>query len=338
MTDLDAWSGSVPAERAEWLSALQDWSDAPPAAFPSYLELLAPAGAELVLLHRRTASRTTVMPLALRRIPDGDGLLDAVGPYGYGSAFSTTGGADPAFWAAAAEWARDRGLVSVVARLPVAGSVHVEWPFDRHEVGHNVVRSVVGWDDYWQDVDRKVRKNVRRATTAELHVEQVPARDGLDDFMRLYLGTMSRREASDSFRLDHDSVGLLLEELGPRATLFFAAQGGRRVSTEIVLREAGTLYSFLGGTDEADFELRPNDLLKCEIVRWAHDEGLQQFVLGGGIGGAEDGIFRYKRAFAPSGVVPFAIGEWVLDRAAYDDLVARVGGAPSTGWPRYRAR
>ena len=335
MTSIDAWTASDPDERQRWLSVLQDWTGSPPAAFPSYLELFAPDG-EVVLMHRRDGARTTVMPLVLRRIPGEADAWDAVGPYGYGAAFSNQGDPDPAFWEAVGEWALGRGLVSIVVRLPVTSDTHVDWPFDRHDVGLNVVRDVVAWDDFWDDVDRKVRKNYRRATTAGLTVERVRPEDGIDDFLTLYLGTMERRDAVGSFHLDETRLSQLVDDLGPRADLFFTVEVGRRISTELVLREGSTAYSFLGRTDDSRFEMRPNDLLKCEIVRWAVDEGLARYVLGGGVGGSGDGIFRYKRAFAPTGVVPFAIGEWVVDRSAYERLAARANGTKASGWPRYR--
>ena len=75
---------------------------------------------------------------------------------------------------------------------------------------------------------------------------------------------------------------------------------GRVVSTELVFVAAEHVYSFLGGTLTEALELRANDLLKHEIIRWARDAGRKTFVLGGGYGAA-DGIFRYKLSFAPKG-------------------------------------
>ena len=70
----------------------------------------------------------------------------------------------------------------------------------------------------------------------------------------------------------------------------------------------------------AAFDLRPNDLLKHEIIRWARDSGRSHFVLGGGVT-PDDGILRYKRGFAPTGIVPFTVGEWIHDLVAFESLV-----------------
>ena len=89
-------------------------------------------------------------------------------------------------------------------------------------------------------------------------------------------------------------------------------------------------YSFLGGTASDAFELRPNDLLKWELILWLKSAGKRRFVLGGGYG-ADDGIFRYKRSFAPHGLVPFFVGRRVLEPELYRDLT-------ESAWRRARVR
>ena len=73
-------------------------------------------------------------------------------------------------------------------------------------------------------------------------------------------------------------------------------------------------------------------------------------MLGGGYG-ADDGIFRYKRSFAPHGLVPFFVGRRVLAagavpgahasgpaRAAIPTSFPRIGQDPSNGAPRDSVR
>ena len=87
--------------------------------------------------------------------------------------------------------------------------------------------------------------------------------------------------------------------------------------------------------------MRPNDFLKYEIIKWAKEKGLKNFVLGGGYG-ADDGIFQYKTCLAPKGVVDFYIGRTVFDQEKYQQLVdfrANENPACRTSgyFPRYRA-
>ena len=87
------------------------------------------------------------------------------------------------------------------------------------------------------------------------------------------------------------------------------------------------------------FHLRPNDLLKYEIILWAKSCGKQYFVLGGGAQPG-DGMYRYKLSFAPCGSVPFYTGRRIINQALYERLVANKGlslgqGAESRSEPRF---
>ena len=277
------------------------------------------------------------MPLAIRRIPGGDaGEWDAVGPYGYGAAFFEGGRADSQFWQAAKEWAISQGIVSVVVRLPVAGTLHAPWPFERHDAGVNVVREVVDWENFWGDVEHKVRKNYKKAVSAGLTFEMLPSAAGIDDFMRLYELTMVRRGVDISSKRTFEAIRGLAEEIPRHSRIAFSTLGKRRISAELLLIEDTTLYSFLGGTDLDFASSRPNDFLKCEIVRWAHIQGLEHYVLGGGLAASQDGIFRYKRSLAPTGVVPFQLGQWIIDSVKYASLVQASGNAAREHLPSYR--
>ena len=105
---------------------------------------------------------------------------------------------------------------------------------------------------------------------------------------------------------------------------------------------ANHLYSFLGGTLAEAFAERPNDLLKHEIILWGRQAGKRAFVLGGGFA-PDDGIYRYKKSFAPNGSAPFCVGRRIHNAAAYTRLIEsrrrwQSGWAPRNGYfPEYRA-
>jgi Acetyltransferase (GNAT) domain len=108
------------------------------------------------------------------------------------------------------------------------------------------------------------------------------------------------------------------------------------VSSELVLLSATGAYSFLGGTHSAAFDLRANDLLKWELILRLKRLGKRRFVLGGGYR-ADDGIFRYKRSFAPRGLAPFFVGRRILRPELYRELTERAGGASDDAFfPAYR--
>ena len=80
------------------------------------------------------------------------------------------------------------------------------------------------------------------------------------------------------------------------------------------------LYSFLGGTLSDYFAYRPNDFLKYSIIKWGIENHYKRFILGGGHG-TEDGIFKYKKSFAPhDGCTPFYVGKRIINESIYNNL------------------
>lgn len=184
---------------------------------------------------------------------------------------------------------------------------------------HNVIREVSSnIDDIWINFKQKVRKNVKKANYLGLTVFHEHNTDHIDDFIRVYHRTMERTEASDSFFYGKDFFETICGD-GQNAVFFYVLSNDVIVSVELVLYDADCCYSFLGGTDEQYFDMRPNDLIKYEIIKWANTNGLKWFILGGGHG-SDDGIFRYKEALAPNGVVDFYIGTDLFNERAYEML------------------
>jgi len=176
------------------------------------------------------------------------------------------------------------------------------------------------------DYEHKVRKNVSRARREGVTVETDPGGIHLERFLEIYRATLDRRHADEFFYFGEAWFRTWLEALAGQFIFFHAWAGGSIVSTELVVVSQNHLYSFLGGTDPKASEFRPNDLLKHEIIRWGRQAGKTHFVLGGGVlrateAGA-DGVLRYKRAFAPHGLVPFQVMRWIIDEAIYEAVVA----------------
>ena len=279
-------------------------------------------------------------PFMLRRVAAEERYSDITGPLiGYSGAFGWNLPTDAAgrFWALFNEWTGRQNIVSSFARLSLFPEDLV--PFDGRIriVQPNVVRDLqVSDDDLWKDVEHKVRKNVIRARSAKVTVEVDLRCEQIDLFQDIYAETMRRRGAEHRYFLDADFFSGLIGALGSSIQLYVARVGTSGVATELVLTSTHHAYSFLGGTRASAFNCRPNDLLKYEIIRHLRDQGLRHFVLGGGPSPGDE-VFRYKRSFAPGGVVDFKVGEKIHDPAAYEYLVRqRVDDASAEGTSRQR--
>lgn len=93
------------------------------------------------------------------------------------------------------------------------------------------------------------------------------------------------------------------------------------IATELLLKSSKNIYSFLGGSNMDYASLRPSDFLKHEVCTWAIDNGLNRYVLGGGVK-PYDGIYMFKLAFDQDGARPFFIQRNIHNMDVYQNLIA----------------
>lgn len=302
-------------------------------------------GTPILLLYEDGEDRA--MNVMLRRDVALDGNLsgkveeghyyDLITPYGYGG-----------FWGTISDWDKlnqtytqycmENHYVCEFIRFELFTDYHEHYDGEVETRTHNVVRSLERpLDELWMDFKQKVRKNVKKANTYNLSclVENTDAH--LEDFLRIYYSTMDRTDAENEYYFSKQFYEDL-NEMKDNVMYFHVVYEGKIVSTELVIYGAENCYSYLGGTDREYFDVRPNDYLKYEIIKWAKEKGLKNFVLGGGCG-ADDGIFQYKLCLAPHGLYDFYIGRKIFDRESYDKLVSlRKGQAISEKYfPLYRS-
>lgn len=313
-------------DRGRWLALWEASIERDPFAHPSYAALFAGEEDEALCATWTTPTGGILFPLIARPLRSLEWASssedrDATTPYGYGGPVRWGQVDGGAFFAELLEWFRDHSIVSAFTRL----SLFPEWaatppqPWTTKVVAQNVIRSLdLEPEDLWRDYAHKVRKNVKRARSHELRCTADETGAHLGAFLDVYESTMKRREARDSYFFDRAFFETIAGLTGS-FVFFHVWQNDTLISTELVLRSRSALYSYLGGTRAEAFNLRPNDLLKHEVCTWGGENGLRAFVLGGGYT-RDDGIFKYKKAFAPNGVVDFSTSS-VL---ALPDDVARL--------------
>jgi len=204
-------------------------------------------------------------------------------------------------------------------RLLVAGWRGVEASAQKRVVYLDLAQ---GEAALWQAVNRGHRSSIQRARRAGVSVERVAAdAEHLAGFERLYALTMQRHRAAERWRFPGNYFGNCARFLGPgRVSLFFARVGGAVASAYLLLHDAGIAYYHFGGSDDAFFRLRPNNLLLYETALWAKRAGNRIYHLGGGVTSEEDdNLLRFKSGFGGMSAALYTYGR-VHDRAAYDRL------------------
>lgn len=246
---------------------------------------------------------------------------DLCTPYGYGGFLFE--GNNESFQEILNEYenyCQQTGYISEFVRFELMEPYHVYYHGEVETRTHNVVRNLdISMDDIMADFEHKVRKNIKKAVRNGLEI--IVDEDGthLDEFLRIYYKTMERTDANEEFFFSKEFFETL-NHMKDNVMYFYVLYEEKIISAELVIYGSKNAYSFLGGTDHEYFSVRPNDFLKYEIIKWAKEKGLKNFILGGGYG-SDDGIFRYKKSLAPSGIVDFYIGRRIFNQHNYYELV-----------------
>ena len=245
--------------------------------------------------------------------------FDLITPYGYGGFLGTITDYDSLNYEYN-KYCVDNKYICEFVRFELFSDYSQHYSGETESRTHNVVRNLEGpIDEIWMDFKQKVRKNVKRANTYGLEIIIDETGKYMDDFLRIYYGTMERSDAEDQFYFKREFFEKLMT-MNDNAIMFHVQFEDKIISTELVIYGKNNCYSYLGGTDRDYFYTRANDFLKFEIIKWAKDKGLKNFVLGGGYG-SDDGIFQYKMNLAPHGIRDFYIGRKIFDNKAYQELL-----------------
>ena len=290
---------------------------------PGYVALCArQEGGRGVAVLVADGSRTVLLPLILRSLPDGG--LDATSPYGYPGPLATTD--DPGFIEVALAGAREvlaaAGVVSAFVRLhPLLNTVPPRsfGSIVRH--GDTIAVDLTGPDgDLWAQLRSNHRRDITRAREAGCVARIDPTWSHLADFKAIYRSTMARRDASAYYFFDDAYFDDLRAALPDRLHLCVVEVQGEAAAAGLFVETDGIVEYHLGGTDERHLGLQPSKLMLHFASEWARERGNQWFHLGGGVGGADDSLLRFKLGFS-SGRHPFSTVRAVLDAAAYERLV-----------------
>ena len=266
-------------------------------------------------------------------------FFDVRTPYGYGGWIIESDSNDfSELYKEYQDWCLKNNIISEFVRFSLFSNVRDSYYGIVTPRTNNIVRSLdKPIEQMLMDFEHKVRKNLKHANSAGLQIEIDTTGDRLAEFLDIYYSTMDRNNAEQEYYFE-EKFYKQIDTMKDHFVYFHVLLDDKVISSELVMIGSDTMYSYLGGTDKDYFSLRPNDFLKYHIIKWGIENGYKQFVLGGGYG-SDDGIFRYKKSFAPEGIYQFFTGEAIFDYNHYQELVELRKDLPADShyFPLYRA-
>lgn len=251
------------------------------------------------------------------------GLADTVSLYGRGG---VVGEADceglATFHHGLADYMAKHQVFCSFDRLhPVIGNQRLNPPAGtlRDVGGFVVVDLRPSQEDIEANFKSSVRKDIRKAARNDVKCFIEGNCDHLAEFLDIYYQTMERNAASEFYYFPKEFFARLPELLPGMFSFFYAVAGNKIISCELVLHCTDYSHSFLGGTLSEALPLAANPMLKLEICKEMKAYGCSYFLLGGGQA-PDDGVFNFKKAYAPEGVYPSLVGATVWNKPVYETL------------------
>jgi hypothetical protein len=296
-------------------------------------------------LHVEGARGDVVLPCTVRRLPKelegAEGLLDVITPYGYGGPV-TTGKVPPLedFWELYGDWCAERRVVASFMRFhPLLENHRYAGPgFAVERLGTTIAWHLEPKIDPFDGMHSAHRNSARKAQRAGAEVSTVECPADLGEFVEAYEATMTRAGASPFYFFDHAYWRRLETLLRKRLVRFDARIEGELVASALCLAASPWLHYHFGATSELGRSSGAGNLVLVEAARWAQARGFDLFHLGGGVGGREDPLFRFKERFYEYGRRDAYIGKVVHDESGYAALTGRGEGDLSGFFPAYRGQ
>ncbi len=175
--------------------------------------------------------------------------------------------------------------------------------------------------DLWNSYKRQLRQALHRMFQLGMAATYDPDWLYLNDFVRLYYGTMKRNHATPFYFFPNKYFLKLKEALGPHGSLMVTRYEGQTIGAALLIEYSGFVNVHLLSSDERFAHLSVSKLIVHEAQAWAQRRGNRFLHLGGGRGNRDDdSLFRFKRLFSED-TYPFYTSRWILDQEMYKFLV-----------------
>jgi hypothetical protein len=344
----------------DWLTRLGSVSAHDTYHLPRYQRLMTPAGYDSILLSYESGAHRLVLPLTLRPLPDGVRRTtgfehDGTSVYGYPGPLSSVSPAwhgvsvdnpvEPAWLDEFAAWftktCAELSILTVFLRthpLLDSSQLFTSEPFVRGPASPTVaIDLTLPREERLARASSHHRRALRKSLAHDLTFGHDHSDEAIAAFTQCYLETMGKHAAASSYLLDEARVAEILQALGEHAELWVARKpGGEVASAAIFFRTNGIVQYHLGGTRTADYALGAARPLFEAVAESGHERGDRWLHLGGGVGGDDDSLLRYKAGFGPDRF-EFRTIRAVLDPAAYEEATRSMGLDPGRSFfPAYR--
>ena len=185
---------------------------------------------------------------------------------------------------------------------------------------------------YRRDTRSRVNK-VRRLCS----VKKAETKEEVQQFIDIYLETMEKLEADDSYFFENKYFFDFLDCDGFETDILLAVLDETQevIAGTMFVKTNNIIQYHLSGTKTEHFKIAPSRLLLDEMRIQGTEQGYTYFNLGGGYNGKDDALFSFKSSFSDN-IKVFKAWKHVVNQKVYDELSSKTKTSGSEFFPAYR--
>lgn len=264
---------------------------------------------------------------------------DFATPYGYGGWIIEGDNLDELF-TSYEKWCMENGIVSEFVRFHPILKNH-EYLLNRYDVlglGNTVSLDLTSPEIIWENITSKNRNVIRKAQKNGIEIRIGKSAELYEIFREIYNFTMDKDNADKYYYFSPEFYDSIRVDLDKNAQIFCAVLNEKVIAAAIMLIANGRMNYHLSGSIREYSNLAPTNLILYEAALWGCENGCKTLYLGGGVGSAEDGLFKFKKSFYRKDDLPrFYIGKKVINKEKYNELLILRDDLLESGFfPQYR--
>ena len=255
-------------------------------------------------------------------------FFDISTPYGYGGV-EIVGDKDDEllnyFFSKFEEYCNANNIVSEFVRLNPLSNNHVLYQNTDYEV--NAISKTVYIDleseeKIWTEMKSTCRNRIRKAKKLGLEVKSGFNEKMMYEFIDIYRETMSRDNATKYYFFNKDFFNSIYDDMKNNATIYTVYLEEKAIDSILVIYNGQNAHYHLGGTLSEYMKVGAHNLSLYEAAKDMYFKGYKKFHLGGGYGGDDSPLLRFKKTFNKEGeMLDFCIAKRIFNSELYYKLI-----------------
>lgn len=184
--------------------------------------------------------------------------------------------------------------------------------------------------------EKKLGQQIRQLRKMPYDIREATSQDEIKLFTVMYTENMLRLRAKNSYFYDETYFTELLKSKED-CKLIIIYHGDVMICGAVIMCAGNVIRNHLSATSNAYVNQSPSKLLTDEISIIGRQLGKRYFHLGGGLGGREDSLFKFKSYFS-SLFLEDMTWRFISDTFSYNDLIKDLNDDLKTDYfPLYRS-